>query len=167
VSRAQLVGLVLCVIFALAMSLGVLLGLRAASLSLFGTAGGFGGLGESSFTRFIQSFVQNLILPAAMIGLSFGIRRLAGSKQSVAHDAFIVGVALTPIAITSLLAGLLGSLELALLLTFFGLAFAILILYAGLTTICGLATRTASLAVPAIIALGIWLSGRVLALFWS
>lgn len=165
-TRAQLVGLVLCAIFALAMSLGVLLGLRAASLSMFGTAGAFSGFGESAFTRFFQSFVQNLLLPAAMIGISFGIRRLAGSKQGFAADAFIVGVALTPVGITSLLAGLLGSLELGLLLGFFGIAFAILILFAGLTQICGMSTRNASLAVPLIVALAVWLSGRIVSMLW-
>src|SRR5262245_53548424 len=82
-TRAQLVGLVLCAIFALAMSLGVLFGRTGASLSMFGSGGIFTGLGESTFTRFFQSFVQNLLLPAAMIGISFGIRRLAGSKQGV------------------------------------------------------------------------------------
>lgn len=165
-ARAQLVGLVLCVIFALAMSLGVLFGLSAASLSMFGSGGVFSGFGESTFARFFRSFVQNLLLPAAMIGISFGIRRLSGSKQGVAHDAFIVGVALTPVGITSLLAGLLGSLELGLLLGFFGISFAILILFAGLTSICGMSTRNASLAVPLIVALGVWLSGRIVSLFW-
>jgi hypothetical protein len=163
VNRAQLVGLALCVIFALAMALGVTLGARAAMMSIFGTVGAFG---ESAITRFFQSTVQFLLLPAAMIGISFGIRRLAGSKHPVAHDAFIVGVALTPIAICTLLSGLLGSLQLALLLVFLGGSFAILILYSGLTSICGLATRTASLAVPIIIVGGGWVSQRILALFW-
>jgi hypothetical protein len=163
VNRAQLVGLVLCLIFAIAMALGVTLGAQAAAVGLFGSTVSFG---QSAFTRFLQSAVQMLVLPAAMIGISFGIRKLAGSKHPVAHDAFIVGVALTPVAIAALLAGLLGSLQLALLLTFIGFSFAILILFSGLTTICGLPTRTASLAVPLIIVVGGWLSQRVLSLFW-
>ena len=161
VNRAQLVGLVLCAIFALVMALGVTMG----TSSFFGMLGTLG-FGQSAITRFFQSMLQYLAMAATMIGISFGIRRLGGSKHSVAHDAFIVGVALTPIGICALLAGLLGSLELALLLGLLGISFAILILYSGLTTICGLASRTASFAVPIIIAGGIWVSGRIVALFW-
>ena len=161
VNRAQLVGLVLCAIFALVMALGVTMG----TSSFFGMLGTMG-FGQSAITRFFQSTLQYLAMAATMIWISFGIRRLGGSKHPVAHDAFIVGVAVTPLGICALLAGLLGSLELALLLGLLGISFAILILYSGLTTISGLATRTASLAVPIIIAGGIWISGRVVALFW-
>jgi hypothetical protein len=165
-NRAQLVGLALCVIFAIAMGLGLTLGRRAAIMSIFGaSAFSYGDYGESGFTFFLKSVLQMLVMPAAMIGISFGLRRLGGSKHPVAHDAFIVGVALMPIAVCTLLAGLFGSLQLALLLVFLGLSFAILILYAGLTTICGLATRTASVAVPLIIVLGGWISQRLLAVF--
>ena len=161
VNRAQLVGLVLCAAFALVMALGVTVG----TSSFFGMLGSLG-FGESAITRFFQSTLQYLVMAAAMVGISFGIRKLAGSKHPLAHDAFIVGVAVIPIAICALLAGLLASVQLALLLGLLGISFAILILYSGLTTISGLATRTASFAVPLIIAGGIWVSGRVIALFW-
>lgn len=162
VSRAQLVGLVLCAVFALIMALGVATGTQ----SFFGGFASLGVFEQSAITRFFQSALQYLVMAAAMIGISFGIRKLSGSQHSVAHDAFIVGVAVTPIGICALLAGLLGSFQLALLLGLLGASFAILILYSGLTTICGLATRTASLAVPLILAGGIWASGRIVALFW-
>ena len=107
--------------------------------------------GESGFTFFLKSMLQMLIMPAAMIGISYGIRRASGNSHPIAHDVFIVGASLLPIAVGTLLAGLLGSLQLALLLVFIGFTFAILMLFSGLTSISGLATRTASLAVPLII----------------
>ena len=91
VSRAQLVGLVLCAVFALIMALGVAMGTQ----SFFGGFASLGVFEQSAITRFFQSALQYLVMAAAMIGISFGIRKLSGSQHSVAHDAFIVGVAVT------------------------------------------------------------------------
>jgi hypothetical protein len=154
--RALGAGLVFSVLFALISALGLTLGDGAAVVSFLFLAAGFGV--ESEFGLFIRAFVALLMIPAAMIGVAYGLRKVLSGSGPLAADAFTVGAALTPFGIAFFLANILsGSPELASLLMLFGMTYVVLILYAGLTRLGGLTEKTAAPAVPVIFVVSLYI----------
>jgi hypothetical protein len=147
-TRALGAGIALCIFFALIVALGLVVGDGSVVLSFLFMAVGYGA--ESNFGLFMRAFIALLVLPAAMIGVSYGIRKVLQGDGPVAADAFTVGSALTPFGIGAFLGNLLGSAnaELGGLLMLFGMTYAVLILYAGFTRLGGLTEKAAAPAVP-------------------
>ena len=156
--RALAAGLVLCVMFAILSSLGILFGARAVMAFMMG----FGAFGASQFEVFIRGFAQMLLMAAVMVGVSLLLRRIAGQKSGVAADLFLVGVALTPLGLAMFLAGILGSAQLAMILLIAAYTFLVLLLFAGLTGVGGVSSRLAFIGVPALLILGAWLTQQLL-----
>ncbi len=152
-ARALSAGLALCAAFAIVATIGVSLGASRAfaMLGLWMDSG-------PGFTFYLKAFVAFLVLPAAFIGVSLGLRKVLGGKAPLAADAFTTGAALTPLAVAIVLTALLGAanLEIATVLILFALSYLILILYAGLTRLGGVSERAAAPAVPVLLILAGW-----------
>ncbi|MDO8680546.1 MAG: hypothetical protein Q7R30_18675 [Acidobacteriota bacterium] len=73
--------------------------------------------------------------------------------------------ALAPLSAATMLAGLIGvgNIEIVVLMFFFALAYLVLMLYAGLTSIGAMTERAGAPAVPAAILLSAWLCKVVFA----
>ena len=160
--RALYAGMVLCVIFAVAGALGMVASVTAVMSAFVMFAGSYG---ASRAELFFRGLLQMLALSAVMIGVSYLLRRGTGQKTGIGADVFLVGIALTPLGLAMLLAGLLGSLQLALLLFMIAYTFMVLLLFAGLTAIGGLSSRLAFVGVPLLIIAGAWLTQRLLGAF--
>lgn len=144
--RARSVGALLCTTFALATSLGVVLGARQWGGPLLGHFGG-------TFELFVKSFALSLVLSAALVVSGLGVRKMFRASEGVAADLFTAGVALTPLSVAALGSGLVGlrSAELSGLLCLFALTYMVLVLYAGVTRVGGISPRYGAPAVPILI----------------
>lgn len=167
--RALSAGIALCVVFALAASGGLLMGasqLQRIAAPLLGQLSGVIG-GPQGFGGFIKIAFGLLVLPAAIAAVSLAIRKMAGAHSPVAADVFTAGAALAPLAVATLLAGIIGvgNVEVVMLLFFFALVYLILMLYAGFTKVGGMSERAGAPAVPAAMLLAAWLCKVVFAAF--
>ncbi len=167
--RALSAGVALCVVFALASSGGLVMGANQLQRVVSGWLGGLSGFtgGPQGLAAFIKTAVQLLVLPAAIAAASLAIRKMAGARPPVAADVFTAGAALAPLGAATLLAGLIGvgNMEIVVLMFFFALAYLVLMLYAGFTTIGAMTERAGAPAVPAAILLSAWLCKVVFAAF--
>jgi len=119
----------------------------------------------NSFTLFLRAFLSMLVLPAAMVGASFGARKVLSGKGPLAADLFTVGAALTPLGIALLLSSFLGvgNYELSMLLMLFAATYFVLMLFAGLTRLGGLTERAAAPAVPIVFVVSLYICKVVFA----
>jgi len=159
-ARAQAAGGALCVMFAIVAPLGVLIN----GPNLFMLVGmGMGLYAESNFGVFIRVVLAMLMLAAAMIGASFGMRKIGGSQAPLAADIYGVGAALTPLGLAMFVASFLsGSPELATLLMVFASCYVVMILFAALTRIGGLSEKLAAPAVPVVFVVSMYICKVVL-----
>ncbi|MDO8680539.1 MAG: hypothetical protein Q7R30_18640 [Acidobacteriota bacterium] len=160
-------GIALCVVFALASSAGLVMGANQLQRVVSGWLGQLSGLidGPQGFTAFIKTAFQLLVVPAAIAASSLALRKMAGARPPISADIFTAGAALAPLGAATLLAGLIGvgNIEIVVLLFFFALAYLVLMLYAGFTTIGAMTERAGAPAVPATILLSAWLCKVVFA----
>lgn len=158
-ARAQNAGIALCITFALATAIGITLG----AARWFG--GLLGSLGSPGFAGFLKTLLGVLVLPAAFTLAALGIRKVLRATPSVASDIFTAGAALLPLGIAVLASGVLGSLniEIVILLLLFSMSYLVLLLFTGITKLGGLTERAGAPAVPILIAVGVWISKVVLA----
>jgi len=161
-ARALGAGAALCVIFALVGALGVAIGSERLMM-LFGMM--MGVEKPNSFTLFLRAFLSMLVLPEAMVGASFGARKVLSGKGPLAADLFTVGAALTPLGIALLLSSFLGvgNYELSMLLMLFAATYFVLMLFAGLTRLGGLTERAAAPAVPIVFVVSLYICKVVFA----
>lgn len=148
-ARALGAGVALCIFFALLVALSIVSGEGTSVIfSFLFISAGYGV--DSGFALFIKSFAALLVLPAAMIAVAYGIRKVLQGDGPLAADAFTVGSALTPFGLGTLLGTFIGkgSAELGGLLIMFGLIYAVLILFAGFARLGGLTEKVAAPAVP-------------------
>jgi hypothetical protein len=99
----------------------------------------------------------------AVLGSLAG-RKLGGAGGGLGGDCFVAGVALLPVALAMLLDGLLGyeNAGAMLALAVFGGCAGTLLLFAGYTRIGGISERAATLLIPLVMMLALWL-GKSLA----
>jgi hypothetical protein len=159
-TRAQAAGAALCVLFAIVAPLGVLIN----GPNLFMIVGmGMGFYAESNFGVFIRVVLAMLILAAAMIAASLGVRKAGGSQAPLAADIYGVGAALTPLGLAMFVASFLsGSPELATLLMVFASCYVVLILFAGLTRIGGVSEKLAAPGVPIVFVVSLYVCKVIL-----
>lgn len=167
--RALRAGVTLCIAFALACAAGLVMGASQIQRLAYGALGPFGGAvgGPRGLGGFLTTAFQALTLPAAIAVVSLALRKMGSARPPVAADMFTAGAAVAPLGIAVLLSGIIGvaNVELVLLLLFFALAYLVLMLYAGLTTVGTMSTRAAGPAVPATILLAGWLCKVIIAAF--
>jgi hypothetical protein len=158
-TRALGAGGALCVIFALLGSVATLIG----PVSMFSSMGLLAGFGMSGFGMFLRALVGFVVLAAAMIAACFGLRKVLSGQGPLAADVFTVGAAVTPAGIAALLSSFLGAanFEIQMLLTLFAMSYLILMLYGGLTRLCGLTEKAAAPAVPGVLAVSFYICSVV------
>ena len=152
-NRALGVGITFGVVFALC----ALFGMYRFVSAMFGGFGGGGGVGAGGFLRLIVIAVVPFV---SVFGASAGVRMIFGGSGSFGSDSFMAGASLLPIGIVALLAALLGpsNYNVVTSVALFAGCFTVLMLFAGLTRICKISERAATLAVPLIVAVSLWLS---------
>ena len=148
-ARALNAGGALALIAAIASTIGTISGVSAA----FGAFGGFGRTNNSA-SAFFQVLITTVIFLVVAAGVAFLVRRLQNSNAHFAPDLFTVGTAALPMGAAILVAGLIGAWQLGALLSVAGLVYFILLLYTGLTALCGLTVRVAPLVVAAMLVIG-------------
>jgi hypothetical protein len=91
-------------------------------------------------------------------------RKLGGAGGSLAGDCFVAGAALVPLSLAMLIDGLLGfeNASAMLALAVFGGCASTLMLFAGYTRVGGISERAATLWIPLVVMLALWL-GKSLA----
>ncbi|HEX5069471.1 MAG TPA: hypothetical protein VFV78_04580 [Vicinamibacterales bacterium] len=159
-ARAQAAGAALCVMFAIIAPLGVLIN----GPDVFALLGlGLGLYAESNFGIFIRVVLAMLILAAAMIAASLGVRKVASSQAPIAADIYGVGAALTPLGLGMFLSSFLhGSPELGMLLMVFASCYVVLILFAAFTRIGGVSEKIAAPGVPAVFVVSLYICKVIL-----
>jgi len=154
-ARAQAAGAALCVMFAIVAPLGVLI--NGPDVFMF-VGMGMGLYGESNFGMFVRVVLAMLFLAAAMIGASFGVRKIGSSQAPLAADIYGVGAALTPLGLAMFLASFLhGSPELGMLLMVFATSYVVLILFTAFTRIGGLSEKLAAPGVPIVFVVSMYI----------
>lgn len=118
------------------------------------------------FFAFVKIFLLSLLSPIGIIAGCAATRKMFNGEESYQSDVFIGGAALLPQAVIILLAGLLGTGDLNAQLVYALLIFAMstttLMLYSGSTRLHRIPEAAATIAVPIILLLCIWIT-RILA----
>jgi hypothetical protein len=153
--RAGDAGVILCVISALLMALGLTVGVGNV-LGAF--ALGVSSFGRSSISLFFLTLIRFLVMAAVMIGI---ITKIAGLKGPLGQELFTIGVALAPLGVVVLLAGLLAGSQLAWLLLMFAVIMTVMLVLTGLAGVCGFSSKLTSIGVPVVLIAGMWLTSLI------
>jgi len=111
------------------------------------------------FGGFIKA-VLFAIVPFVTLGAAtMAARSIFGGTGALAHDAFVAGATLLPVALVTILGALLGygNFNITYLLLIVALIVSVLMLNAGLTRIAKISERAASFAVPLVVIASGWL----------
>lgn len=114
---------------------------------------------------FFATFLSLLATPLVLAGGSYGLRRLTvPGPHTPQADLFTAAAALLPVGLATFLAGLLGAgnAEIAFLLLFFGGILAVLMVFAGWTTLGGMTPRLAAWLLPLVLAVALWAAKVIL-----
>lgn len=144
-----------------ALGVGIAFGAAFALCVLFGIYRLLGEWGRPhGFSGFIKILVVAVVPFISLFGASVLGRKAFRGEGSFGHDSFIAGASLLPFGFVALLAGILGlgNIEVIAVFTLFAVCLTILMLFAGLTRICKLSERAASIAVPLMLIASAWLS---------
>ncbi|MCE9592996.1 MAG: hypothetical protein K8S98_02280 [Planctomycetes bacterium] len=134
----------------------ILLGVGGIRLSDLYEQLGFGG---------VLKYLAFAAIPFVGLTLgSVGARKFLGGKSALGSDCFLAGAALLPASLCMLAASLLGfeHFELIGILAVFAMCLGVLMLYSGYTRITQLTERAASLSVPVVVLLTVWLAKLML-----
>ncbi len=152
-SRAQAAGVALCALFAIVSATGILFGERRWFGTLLTNA-------PEGAVGFLKLFLALLILPAVMTAITFILRKMLRAAPGWTADVFTCGAALTPMALVTLLSGVVAasSVELIVVLFTFGWIYLLIMLFAGISRLGALTERTAAPVLPVVVLLTGWLS---------
>lgn len=104
------------------------------------------------------------VLPfACLVGGSLGLQKIVGGPGGLGRACFIAGAALLPMSVWALLGGMIGLTHYGWLIaiTVFAGCTSVPMLFLGYTRINGVAERVATLAVPAVILLTVFITRSV------
>jgi hypothetical protein len=116
--------------------------------------------GPHGFSGFIKILVVAVVPFISLLGAVFAGRKAFRGEGGFAADSFVAGASLLPFGFVALLSAILGlgNFEVIALFTLFAICLTILMLFAGLTRICKLSERSATVAVPLMLIVSAWLS---------
>jgi hypothetical protein len=109
---------------------------------------------------FLKLFLGTLVPFISLAGASAVSRITFRGHGQLGHDCFIAGTALIPLGLVSLLTGILGvaNIEVIVVLSLFALCLTILLLFTGMSRICAVSERAATIAVPLMLIATLWFS---------
>lgn len=112
------------------------------------------------FGGFIQISLASAVPVLSLFGAVALGRKIFRGQGAVTHDGFIAGTSCLPLALAALGGFILGfaNLQIIALFVLFGVCLTNLMLFAGLTRICKITERDATVAVPLILVTSGWLS---------
>jgi hypothetical protein len=116
--------------------------------------------GPPGFSGFIKILVVAVVPFISLLGASVLGRKAFRGEGGFGHDSFIAGASSLPFGFVALLAAILGlgNIEVIAVFTLFAVCLTILMLFAGLTRICKLSERSATIAVPLMLIVSAWLT---------
>jgi len=133
-----------------------------------GMLGGFAQLvrGGSGFGAFVRDLVVFLIFPIALAAGShllhrgFGGAARTNASRGFGADALVGTASALPMGLAFLLVGLVGmaNAEIGTILILLGFLYLVMMLFAGLTGLCGLSQRAAPLAILVLLLASGWLT---------
>lgn len=144
-----------------ALGVGITFGALFSLCVLFGVYRLLGEWGRPhGFSGFIKILVVAVVPFISLFGASVLGRKAFRGEGGFGHDSFIAGASLLPFGFVALLAGILGlgNIEVIAVFTLFAICLIILMLFAGLTRICKLSERAATIAVPLMLIASAWLT---------
>jgi len=144
-----------------ALGVGIAFGVVSAILLVFVSyrlTSGFGMQHDAGF--FFKSLITSLVPYVSFVAATFGARMVFRGQGAISHDCFIAGAAILPFALVFLIAWILGPQNYKIIgvCAIFAICLTILMLFSGLTRICTVTERAATLAVPCVIVITIILS---------
>jgi len=109
---------------------------------------------------FLKILALSLVPFISLFAAHFIARMAFKGKGAAGHDVFVTGACLLPWGVVALLAGILGlaNIEVIIAAAVFAVCLTILMLHVGLTRICHISERAATLAIPLILLASGWLS---------
>lgn len=112
------------------------------------------------FTGFIKILVVAVVPFVSLFGATVAARKAFRAEGGFGHDSFIAGASSLPFGCLALFAAILGlgNIEVIALFTLFAVCLTILMLFVGLTRICNMSERAATLAVPLMLIASTWLT---------
>jgi hypothetical protein len=113
--------------------------------------------GAGGFFRLLVSSV----VPFVTMALATALARLAfRGNGGLSNDSFIAGASLLPFGCVMLLAAIFGPENMGVIsaLAIFAFCLTVLMLFAGFTRITGMSERLATIAVPLVLMLSVWLT---------
>ena len=112
------------------------------------------------FSGFIKILVVAVVPFISLFAASVLGRKAFRGEGGVGHDSFIAGASSLPFGLAALLAAVLGlgNMEVIAVFALFAVCLTILMLFAGLTRICKISERSATIAVPLMLIASAWLS---------
>jgi hypothetical protein len=122
---------------------------------------------NTGFTGFLKSLLQVVVVGVVsfgiLVGAILGARSALGGKGTIEGDVFIAGASQLPISLWILVSGVVGpaNYEVILITGVFAFCYATFILYGGCTKISGISEKAATLAVPAILVVTVWLGSVI------
>ena len=112
------------------------------------------------FGEFLKYLICAFVPFLGMAGAAFVGRKAFRGEGTFAVDAFVSGAALLPFALAVVASGILGfgNVEVIAILGVFAATLTILMLFTGFTRIAKISERGATLAVPLVLLVCVWLS---------
>lgn len=117
-----------------------------------------------TFFGFMKVWFFSLIAPFTMFLASILLGKVLSAASTIGTYFYTVGASLSPLGLALVVCSLLGvgNAEIMILLLLVAQCYLILILYSGLTRLCGLSAKAGAPAVPFILVLSVWLSKVVI-----
>jgi hypothetical protein len=154
-SRALGVGIIFSVVSAVLISFTAM-STNSALRGMFG--GSF--FEKNTVKMFFNLFVIFIVPFVSLTAVTMMARAVCKGDGSLGHACFVVGASLLPISILLFLLRFigLGNLEVMVVLSVFSVCTTLLMLFIGLTRIMKISERGASIALPVLLIVAVWVS---------
>lgn len=118
---------------------------------------------------FFKLFLFGVVPFISLVGAITIGRMTFRGKGQLGHNCFLAGVSLLPLGVVLLLTGILGpaNLEVIAVLALGALCLTILLLFVGMSRICNISERAATIAVPLMLISSVWLSKIIYAMIFN
>jgi len=123
----------------------------------------------SGIGGFIKLFIVGFVPFVALTAACIAGEKIGHGKGGIPSNGFIAGVALLPLGLVFLIASVVGvaNIEVIGTIAIVGMCMTVLTLFAGLTRIGGVTEKVASISVPLMLIVSVWISKVILVSIFS